>query len=308
MHFNVENKIGAIFKLVVRKASGEIARESEWTHNLVLDAGLARMSVEGWINRCCVGTGNSNPSVGQTQLDSFLASTLTEQALTNGRQTAANPVYWWAQKTWRFGAGVAAGNISEVGLGWSNTNLWNRALIKDINGDPTTITVLSDEYLDVISEVRVYPTQTLSGSFNLLDKLGNIISTHNYIGQPVFPSQASWQAERVVGYHLFFYSGGISGLGLTANPTGEQGGVEYTSLVNTYPTTKSMRSVFTLQLSNLNTTHKTLQFKATIPMASNSNQYSMGGYVFEISPTITKKSSQIMTYTFEIGWGRYEPS
>jgi hypothetical protein len=71
--------------------------------------------------------------------------------------------------TWRFGEGIAAGNIAEVGLGWGNATLWNRARIKDAQGKPTVITVFADEYLDVVSEIRVYPAQSLEGSFNLLD-------------------------------------------------------------------------------------------------------------------------------------------
>lgn len=113
-----------------------------------------------WIDRCCVGTGNSNSVVTQTSLDTFKASTTTTQgAIEAGIQVTTLPYYMWLRSTYRFGEGVAAGNISEIGLGWANANLWNRALVKDSNGNPTTITVLADEYLDVITEIRVYPQE-----------------------------------------------------------------------------------------------------------------------------------------------------
>jgi hypothetical protein len=37
----------------------------------------------------------------------------------------------------------------------------------------------------VVSEVRDYPAQSITGSFNLLDKTGAVISTHTVTGKPV---------------------------------------------------------------------------------------------------------------------------
>lgn len=53
MNFNAEVGIGAVLKLVVRKAeTDEIVRETPEFHNLVLNTGLARMGVGTWIDRC----------------------------------------------------------------------------------------------------------------------------------------------------------------------------------------------------------------------------------------------------------------
>ncbi|MHA3102689.1 hypothetical protein [Acinetobacter sp. ANC 3791] len=140
MHFQVHQEVGARFKFIVRKACDDrITTETDWFCNLVLDTGLARMSVGTWIDRCCIGTGNSTLISTQTALNSFLASSTTVQAQSTAIQVSAAPYYYSANLTWRFGQGVAVGNISEVGLGWGNTTLWNRALIKDSNGNPTTI-------------------------------------------------------------------------------------------------------------------------------------------------------------------------
>ena len=87
MNLEMNNEVGARFKLVARKASTEeITRETDWFQNIVLDTGLARMSVGVYIDRCCVGTGNSTPVATQTQLDTFKASTTTTQgAIESGR-------------------------------------------------------------------------------------------------------------------------------------------------------------------------------------------------------------------------------
>lgn len=159
MNVQINNSVGARFKLVVRKASTEeITRETEWFKNIVLDTGLNQMSVGTWIDRVRVGSGNSTPVASQTQLDNTIASTtaLFGGSGTVSQQTTTSPYYLAANRTYRFAEGVAAGNISEVGCGWGNgLDLWNRALVKDLNGNPTTITVLSDEFLDVIDRKSV---------------------------------------------------------------------------------------------------------------------------------------------------------
>lgn len=302
MQFNMHQEVGALFKLVACKADGSVARETEWFHNLVLDTGLARMSVGTWINCCCVGTGNSTPVATQTALDAFVASTTTQQAKSQAVQVTTAPYYYSATVTWRFAQGVAAGNISEVGLGWGNTTLWNRALIKDSSGNPTTITVLSDEYLDVVSEVRVYPAQSLSGSFNLLDKTGAVISTHTYVGIPVMknPSLTFSQTYLTTSTNYFVWDGALGSI--TSEPGGGRTGAP--SLSTTYPTPTSCRTTFSLGLSEANMSHRTF-WVSVAGLMSSGDVNSSSSYKAEITPTITKTSSQIMTYTFELSWGRY---
>ena len=301
MQLQAHSKVGARFKLIVRKASDDsIARETDWFHNLVLDTGLNRMSVGTWIDRCCVGTGNSTPVVTQVALDSFLASTTTQQSSSEGVQTTTSPYYRWAKVTWRFGQGVAAGNISEVGLGWGNSNLWNRALIKDANGNPTTITVLSDEYLDVVSEIRDYPTLSSSGSFNLLDKTGAIINTYTVLGSP-YLQQSSTTFQKIGADYLYVYSG-VKNDAVTSAPT-TQVGSSVTSLSITYPTSTSMQVVANLALTAVNGTHQSFML-SIYGILGNNGGYT-GKYKFQISPPITKTSSQTMTYTFTMSWGRY---
>lgn len=87
MNLSTKMMVGAVLKLVVRKAdTDEIVGETPEFHNLVLMTGLTRMGVGAWIDRCCVGTGNSTPVASQVALDSFLASTTTG---------ATGARHWW---------------------------------------------------------------------------------------------------------------------------------------------------------------------------------------------------------------------
>ena len=304
MKVSIQSKVGARFKLVARKASDDsVARETEWFLNLVLDTGLNRMSVGTWIDRCCIGTGNSTPVETQVALDGFLASTTTKQSSSSGVNTTSAPYYRYARVTWRFAQGVAAGNVSEVGLGWGDANLWNRALIKDVNGNPTTITILSDEYLDVISEIRDYQSSTTGGAFNLLDKTGALISTHTVNGSPYIDNAGVYFDK--IGISYLYAASGIKNDSVTQIPTGLLSG-RVVLPAATYPTARSLRVVASLSLSDLNGVHQSLYIEGIYGLLGVNGGVG-ANYKFQISPTITKTSSQLMTYTLEMSWGRYTP-
>ena len=298
MNVQINNSVGARFKLVARKASTEeITRETDWFKNIVLDTGLNRMSVGTWIDRVRVGSGNSTPAASQTQLDNTIASTTTVLSGSDSitKQTTTSPYYAAAKRTYRFGEGVAAGNISEVGCGWgTGLDLWNRALVKDLNGNPTTITVLSDEFLDVIVEVRYYPTQSFSGSFNLLNKAGQIVSSHTYKGLPQFSESTTGTFTKLGGYDAFLYSGSMNNT--TTSPSSSLGSVTTSS---TYPSPKTLTCTNSFQLTSANGSIKTILQTFSI-IASGS------GYKFEIAPPIVKTNQMVLSFTFSISWNRYE--
>lgn len=308
MNFQVRNEIGSLFKLVARKAyDGSISKESEWFHNDILDSGLTQMGVGVWIDRVCVGTSNAAVNVeAQTGLQSFLVSTTTRQGgdATGINSTPESP-YWWVRRTYRFGEGAAAGNLAEVGLGWSNTNTWNRALIKDQNGNPVIFPVLSDEYLDVISEIRVYPAPSYSGTVNFRDKIGNIISTHTVTGLPIM-FNSSFTANQirlgtglsVNSFHIF--TGGL--VSMTSHPTGQINHANISS-ANSYIGTSTVVSKNVIQLSQANSSHRSLAIGCNL-MCNSAVLATDCGYQFQIDPPITKTNQMEITYTFSLSWGR----
>ncbi len=131
-----------------------------WFNNIITDGGLDLFGTTPPIStfiQCRVGSGSATPTAADTGLVAQVATTTTQQALTNG-VSGSSPYYGYIRKTFRFSIGSAAGNLSEVGIfgGSGNNTCISRALILDGLGDPTTITILSDEVLDVIYEFRVY--------------------------------------------------------------------------------------------------------------------------------------------------------
>lgn len=313
MNLNAKVGIGAVFKLIVRKAeTDEIVRETPEFCNLVLTTGLAQMAVGTWIDRCCVGTGNSTPVASQVALNNFLASTTaiaTGATDTGGLQVTTTPYYWYGRRTWRFAVGVATGNISEIGLGWGNATLWNRALIKDTSGNTATIAVLADEYLDVISEVRVYPKESTS-SISLVDKVGNVISTHEVKIMPYFQngeSNVKWEASRLgFGASSDALRASSNDMPLTA------GGLPESAMVGpavamTY-SSSSMMGTVVVTSSQLNFSHRTF-FTAIKGLMIFNTQWveRVPGYKWQFNPPIPKDAETILTYKFTLNWGNYAP-
>lgn len=128
--------------------------------NLILDVGLDNLVQKSAVNcstYCAVGTGNSTPVVSQTALDTELARTSRlVAASTSSGNSGSSPWYWYYIREWEFTPGEATGILAELGFS-DNSIFFSRALIKDGVGSPTTITVLSTEYLYVTYEIRHYP-------------------------------------------------------------------------------------------------------------------------------------------------------
>ena len=166
-------KVQGFFKIEgVRIVNGkEIKRTiSDWFPNLVTDAGLD-YSASNFVplEYCQIGSGSTAPTVADIGLDTWIAAQQgTYQAPT---VNSTSPYYISHIVEYHFAIGAAAGNLSEIGIGWqpSGATLFSRALILDASSTPTTITVLSDEYLYVTYEHRFYPSET--------DATGSVVFT-----------------------------------------------------------------------------------------------------------------------------------
>lgn len=307
MNIQADIQVGALFKLIVHKGDPlKPSKQLPFFHNLVLDAGLDRLSVGSAIGVVCVGSGNSTPVATQTSLDSFIASTTQINGSDErGNQTSTPPFHVWARRTYRFREGVAAGNLSEIGIGWTVSNLFNRALIKDASGNPVTITVLSDEYLDVIVELRMYPQQTISSVLNLHDKSNNIVSTHTVTGSCFIAESGEFSLGKV---ELKRYTQGLrihsgpKNAPVSASPSTPIGDI---SMSNSYPTPRECVGVAVVALNAAVGTHRS--FYTAIQNLVTLNTYTIG-YKWEIDPPIEKTNQQEITYTCSLAWGRYEPA
>tara|TARA_Y100000780_G_C13653830_1_gene405743 strand:+ start:592 stop:1524 length:933 start_codon:yes stop_codon:yes gene_type:complete len=161
---NLTAQVGCQYILQTRKG-GVVTKETPPCFNVITDYGMnAFASGTGALQYCHVGSGNATPAFTDIALQSRIASVRD----TGRMEPSIDTVGRWLllEKTFTFPAGTATGNISEVGVGRSETtNLASRALVVDGSGDPTTITVLADEDLVVTYRIWVkQPTGDFTGT------------------------------------------------------------------------------------------------------------------------------------------------
>ena len=215
------------FELLKVDANGEVIEASRTKvaefDNIILNAGLNRIgTASDWMNACQLGTGTATPLATDTGLASFLGGTTSVQASGEGAQGSA-PFFGWHRRTYRFAAGVATGNLTEVGVGWAGTagaNLYSRALILDAALQPTVITKAADEVLDVTYELRIHPpTADVTGNITITGS-----GTHSFVTRAAgVTSESDWgSGARIgglgIGHSQFAYAGPIGAV--TSQPSG----------------------------------------------------------------------------------------
>lgn len=305
MNINLKNEVCGRFNMIVRKAAtDEIVNETGWFNNCVLNQGLDYMATNTWFNYCKIGTGNSAPVETQTSLDKFFA--VSSNTSTTDYGTSSNaPYYKYLRQTFRFAAGTFNNTtISEVAIAYTGTKdalgIWNRALIKDNNGQNTTITLLSDEVLDVVCEVRLYmDTSDIISNLDLYDRNNNLISSHTLTVRPMnisnYASYIVYAVSSSCGIYYAF-SGSIGNV--NSMPSTSISGTASTT-VGAYVSGSyklDFTSVFSLTSGN-----------GTIKAFCSAGYIYNGAHVFQIGidPAIKKTSDQTLTIKGTLSWGRY---
>ena len=294
------------FRCVVKKADGSIKTDTGYQKNLILNQGLDFFGGGNGTNMmkfCVIGSGNSKPVYTQNKLDAITAyasgvdfSTKYDyDASRDGNLYKTNKV-----RKYTFD-GLNNVNISEVGLASEFLSsidyyLCTRALIKDSQGVPTTITVLSGEVLEIYYKLwQVFDTTDKVGTINLLDGVGGSVA-YNYSSKVVTNTNES-----------------VNYFGNTAIFTNRWYGL-YPS---TETSTPSYSSPETYQYSKyVNGSYKIV---VTFPLGINDANGNIRlitvpsfslwtirfGSVANDSP-IVKTDTQTLTIPVEVSWGRYE--
>ena len=156
---NVDVGLKGRYTLILRDKNGNIKEELSFD-NLITNYGLEQIVSGSFsIHNILIGTGTTEPSVTDLAMSSLLASSFTSGLNFSAVLNKTTEPYWVEQKTAKtFNPGVGTGVITEVGVANSihANKVLSRSLIKDNDGNPTSITKLADDFLDVIYVVRSY--------------------------------------------------------------------------------------------------------------------------------------------------------
>lgn len=289
---------GKVKLVAVNAETGEERLLADWFDNLITDGGLNHLGVGGVGGYCLVGSGSTPPANGDTALATFIAST-SNYEVTTGAATSS-PYYGWERFKYRFAQGAAAGNVSEIGIGWASTNanLFARTLVKDSGGNPTTVTILASEYLDVFHEVRIYaPASDLTSQVTIAGVVHDVIVRPSYVtaGTPGRWRPFRSQAVAIVGGYIsnYAYSGTIGEQ--TVGPSGSTGTLSVSSsayVANSMKRTAVLSA--SLDSSNFGSGIRSLEF-GTI---------GCGSWQIQFTPAIAKDNTKTLNLTVEVSWAR----
>lgn len=163
-------RLAGLFKIEAVRPDGRVRLLADWFPNLITDAGLNAIGNNlAWLTAARVGTGSTTPANSDTALSAFVAG--ANIAATNQVAAGSPPYFGTSTLRYRFAAGDAAGNLAEVGIATQTAvggTQFSRALILDSDGNPTTITVLSDEVLDVTYALQfIAPTSDVTDTVTI---------------------------------------------------------------------------------------------------------------------------------------------
>jgi hypothetical protein len=250
-----------------------------------------------YLNNCQVGSGSNAPAFTNTGLQTFIASTANATSTINST-LSISPYYAERATVFRFAEGVAAGNLAEVGVGWSASNgfLFSRALILDGMGAPTTITILSDETLDVSYSFRFYPK--LIDDIGTTIFTGNIGGSYDWIFRAAQVGTVNW-VTAAARLNMGIVTSALLKTGDIGTITNEPGGIVAT------PTTAALSYVndsfergFTISagLTVANLVGGIRSFVAT---------FGIGKFQLQFDPAIPKTSSDLLSFVIKHSWGRF---
>ena len=292
------------FKLVASKADGSGRRElTDWFDNLITDAGLNSLGGNtNLISQCAIGSGSSVPAVTNTALDAQYAETNNRTGQSGASEAA--PWYSWFRFRFRFAVGVASGNVSEIGIVHGGV-LWSRTLVKDPQGNSTTITVLSDEVLDVYYELRIFPPENdVVGNFSISD--GTNTTNHVATIRAASASSQYWAQGFFNGLTDPSSTGAQSSngtdLGLVTGSFGSNTATQITSITN-------------FDFSWFAYVNNSMKRRVRITLGLDAHNYAagiggmditlaFGKYQAKFAPSILKTNQMVLRLDFELSWAR----
>ena len=301
-------------KVIVKRADDTVRLDTGFFPNVITNLGLDAIGNDNDLfNFCAVGGGNSTPLNTNTKLDNFLAvgSQISSESKYDYDPVRDTEFYKCSRTVgYRF-EGLDNKNISEVGLVGDYASgqhpAYTRTLIKNSAGEPTVITVLSGEILELqyrlwqvfdVKDKDQVVTAMIDGvevPFNVKIRLAGVGGN---LG-------GSWSYAAVVGAHLTFWGNNYHRFG-----TGELGEItgQNSGLTNGYglsweayqPSTYKRKFYVNASIT-----------EAVHPIRSFLFFTGLGAYQVRFGTVdgdlpIDKTNQDILQLGFEMSWGRYE--
>lgn len=328
MNIEAKASVAGVFKKIeVLDENGKVKKQLDPFNNLITNIGLDRLKTTGnsaakdVYSICQAGTGNSTPNVNDQSLDSFVAASSTTTYSAN--IVNIDDGYVAREVTYTFALGsIDNQNISELATAWSTSpenSIFSRALVLDALGNPTSITIFSDEQLRVTWEIRYYwPTED---TVTVLENAGNKGGSYTVTVRPI--EVGNWIAGAEA-YHGIVW--GNARNGREHNRVGFYHG-PYTLVdpTSSKVVTNLIYGDSAFSVSNVATSERKIRGRNSFSLSQGNYEGGIGGAYFlsgptaqgagwpvsptfifqaKIDPPIMKDADSLLSIDFSISWDR----
>ena len=301
-------------KVIVKRADDTVRLDTGFFPNVITNLGLDAIGNDNDLfNYCAVGGGNSKPLNTNTKLDNPLqvGSPISSESKYDYDPVRDTKFYKCSRTVgYRF-EGLDNKNISEVGLVGDYESgqhpAYTRTLIKNSAGEPTVITVLSGEILELqyrlwqvfdVKDKDQVVTAMIDGvevPFNVKIRLAGV---GGHLG-------GSWRYAAVVGARLTFQGNNYHqfGTGELGEITGQNSGLNaYVSLSWEAYQPSTYKRKFYVNASITDAVHPIRSFLFFTGLGA----YQVRFGTVDGDLPIDKTEQDILQLGFEMSWGRYE--
>lgn len=222
MNIDIKTVLSGRFRLEKRKRNSGNLAETTFS-NIVLDVGKANLWERAKAGQdvkpeyLFFGTGTTTPTAADTGLES-VSGTLPGKLANSSKPYDGTSLAGGlggtstVMMTFEYTEGEAEGVWTELGAAYDSaySNPYNRSLIKDDQGNPTSFTVLSDEFLTVYLTLSM--EIELVGNTGSIDYNGTLYSYYyrfRYGSEPFSAFASTWSGSRNPGsiqFYLFYNS------------------------------------------------------------------------------------------------------
>lgn len=307
MNVNLKSTVGGIFESIqIIRPDGSIRHELGPFPNLITDDGLDMIGeLSNWQSHLKLGTGTTPPAFTDTELENQVAE--ASNSLSPSANRFSEPPYGiYSDVVWTTDPFPTSQILGELGVGNSN-RLFSRTLIKDSEGDPTTIEVLEGEMVRVNYSCIYYaPANDTTGATSMdiegvptevewIARGSNVVSNTN-------PTWSFTSGDMTVGgtgsgRHRV-YAGDIGPV--TGSPEGDWSYVSSPSIENeTYESgTHMCRATMAMGPFSANL--------SSGPIRSIRFKFGVGVYQLQFDPPIPKDNTKTLVLELSHSWGRAE--
>lgn len=310
-----DNSAQGLYRTEILRPDGTVRYDSGLHGNMITDNGLNEIgySLGSFLSDCYVGTGTNPPTAGDTSLQNqVMRAASGNRVATNRKQVSAAPYYSEQTCIWTFDAATANVTLGEMGTAGNNqTNkILTRSLMKDTEGNPTTVTLLVGEVLRITHVLRLY--------FDMSEKTGSFqigSETYNYTARAIRMNESSyWNMGDTWSYPEFIYAAavpvdakwaniGLLNQGLDKSEVSQQ----LYSVPTGRPTMKGTGVYSYTAPYTVNQANYPLGLRYFYIVSSRSNYRSGPSYGVLLDKAIMKTDKFNLTVTMDISWKRYTP-